>query len=124
MAQSTDWAALYCRIQALSIADPIFHAERFGKVPIALLRMMLEQASTEQQRLINAQSISTAKLAVTVVGALGGKTARAKVEDFLPFEQPSVNGISSETKEAVQWALKNHRLPPAIVGLIGAELSR
>jgi hypothetical protein len=107
---------------ALSIADPIFHAERFGKVPMALLRTMLEQASNEQQQLINAQSISTAKLAVTVVGALGGKTAKASVDDFLPFERPKTTGISSETKEAMQWALKNLRLPPVIVGLIGAEL--
>ena len=93
-------------------------------MPIRLLQTMLEQASTEQQRLINAHSMSTAKLAVTVVGALGGKTARAKVDDFLPFEQDKPNGISSETKEALQWALKNHRLPPVIVGLIGAELAR
>ena len=115
---------MYCRIQALSIADPMFYAERFGKVPVGLLRTMLEQASTEQQRLINAQSMSTAKLAVTVVGALAGKGARAKVDDYLPFEQSRPNAISSETKEALQWALKNHRLPPAIVGLIGAELSQ
>jgi hypothetical protein len=115
---------LYCRIQALAIADPMFHAERFGKVPIKLLQAMLEQASTEQQRLINAHSMSTAKLAVTVVRALGGKTAQAKVDDFLPFEQAKPNAISSETKEALQWALKTHRLPPVIVGLIGAELAR
>ena len=55
---------------ALSIADPIFHAERFGKVPMALLRTMLEQASNEQQQLINAQSISIAKLLLLIAGLL------------------------------------------------------
>jgi hypothetical protein len=109
---------------ALSIADPIFHAERFGKVPVALLRLVLEQASNERQQLINAQSMSTAQLAVTVVGALGGKTARANVDDFLPFARPKPSSITEETREALQWALKHQVLPPVIVGLIGAELKR
>ena len=114
---------MYCRLLALSIADPIFHAERFNKLPVALLTLVLEEASKEEQRRINAESMSTAKLAVTVVGALAGKGTKAKVDDYLPYEQPSRTSISSETRAALQWALKNHRMPPAIVGLIGAALS-
>lgn len=75
------------------------------------------------QRRTNAASVTTAKLAMVVCSALGGKGNRAKLDQFLPFEIN--NGpelMKQSTKEALQWALKHETLPPAIVGMIGAEL--
>ena len=72
---------------------------------------------------MNAQSISTAKLSGLVFSALGGKNKKLNLQDFLPYEiQKSVNDLQDETIEAMKWALKNEKMPPAIIGLIGAEL--
>lgn len=73
---------------------------------------------------MNAQSISTAKLSGLVFSALGGKTKKINLEDFLPYQiKKGSNDLQEETIEAMKWALKNEKMPPAIIGLIGAELA-
>lgn len=79
--------------------------------------------SENKRQSINAESLATAKLSSIVIGALGGKQAKVKIAELLPFELPAgEQNLRESTKEALKWALKNERLPPAIVGLIGAEL--
>lgn len=71
----------------------------------------------------NANSIATAKLGSLVYSALGSKGAKAKLDDFLPYEISKVdNGLKESTIAAMKWALKHQKMPPAIIGLIGAEL--
>lgn len=73
---------------------------------------------------MNAQSISTAKLSGLVFSALAGKGKKPSLEDFLPYEiKKGANDLQEETIAAMKWALKHEKMPPAIVGLIGAELS-
>lgn len=122
--RSTDWAAIYARLLAFSIVDPIFHAERFGKVPIKLLQACIEQLSENKQETINAQSISTAKLSSFVIAALGGKNTKVNMEELLPYAmKKECNGLQKSTIAAMKWALKNEPMPPAIIGLIGSEFS-
>ena len=72
---------------------------------------------------MNAQSISTAKLSGLVFSALSGKGKKPSLEYFLPYEiRKGSNDLQPETIEAMKWALKHEKMPPAIVGLIGAEL--
>jgi hypothetical protein len=72
---------------------------------------------------VNAQSVSTAKLSGLVFSALGGKSQKLNLQDFLPYEiKKSASDLQDETIEAMKWALKNEKMPPAIIGLIGAEL--
>lgn len=119
----TNWASIYVRLLSFSIADPLFSAERFGKLPVKLLHVCMEQLSESQRELVNAQSISTAKLSSIVIGALGGKKTKVKMEELLPYEiKRNDNGLKESTIAAMKWALKHETMPPAIIGMIGAEL--
>jgi len=102
----------------------LFHAKNFGKIPVKLVGQVLKQTDQEKQNIINAHSVSTAQLCTLVVGALAGKQAKAKVDDFLPFQRRrDFDGLSEQTKAAIQWALKNKTMPPVIIGMLGAELN-
>ena len=85
---------------------------------------VLEQGYKNLHSRTNAASISTAKLAMVVMGALGTKGNKVKLDQFLPYElDDSFSTMKPSTREALEWALKNEKMPPAIVGMIGAELS-
>nr|BAR25781.1 hypothetical protein [uncultured Mediterranean phage uvMED]BAR25817.1 hypothetical protein [uncultured Mediterranean phage uvMED] len=103
----------------------MFHAERFGKVPIVLLKRLIQIADQEQQQIINSHSVATAKLGMVVLSALGGGASnKAKIADFLPFETPRpATSITAETEEVVRWALRTQKLPASIVAMLGAELN-
>jgi DNA-binding protein YbaB len=108
----------------LGVSDPLFHAERFCLVPMKLLRAVSENLIKQKQQTINADSIAVAKLACLVHGALGGKKSSVSLDVFLPFEKPKdSNALQDSTVDALKWAMKNEKLPPAVVGMIGAELS-
>jgi hypothetical protein len=124
LATATDWGGLYARVACMNLTDPLFHAGNFAKVPLKLLRVVLETAMQQRQQETNANSISAAKLACLVYSALGGKGKGATVESFLPYEkEKDTNDLQDTTIAAMQWALKNEKMPPAIVGILGAELA-
>lgn len=109
---------------ALGAHDPIFNAQNFPRLPIKLIEATANVLSKEKQNIINASSVSVAKLSCLVYSALAGKKQSADVRAFLPFEMPKSASAAAESTIAVlKWALKNEKLPPAIVGMIGAELS-
>lgn len=115
---------MYFKVLSFGINDPIFHAKNFGKIPVAILHGALERLSKYENQTINAYSISTAKLGCLVYGALGGKTNKISIADFLPFEMPRAEKeLKPSTIAAMKWALKHEKLPPAIIGMIGAELA-
>ena len=120
---STDWTGIYCQLSSFSVADPIFHAKHFGRLPIVFMQACLENLLDKQKEQVNAQSISTAKLGGLVFSALASKGKKINLEDFLPYEiKKGSNDLQAETTEAIKWALKNEKMPPVIIGLIGAEL--
>jgi len=124
LARSTDWTSLYCRVVALGLSDPRFHADNFGKLPVVFLMDVVEQCEQMKQQLINAESVSTAKLGMLILGALGGKQAKGKLEDFLPFERPvSDDRLSKATQKALRWALAHKKMPSPVIAMIGAELN-
>ena len=101
----------------------MFHAERFGKLPVVFIQACLGNLLEAKKEEVNANSISTAKLSSLVFSALGGNNVKTKLEDFLPYEIKKGNdGIKESTMEAMKWALKYEKMPPAIIGLIGTEL--
>jgi hypothetical protein len=102
----------------------LFYAERFYLLPVKFLRAVSESLVKQKQQTINADSIAVAKLACLVHSALGGKKNSVSLDAFLPFEKPKdSNDLQDSTIEALKWAMKNEKLPPAVVGMIGAELS-
>jgi hypothetical protein len=121
--QATNWTDIYCRIASLGLSDPLFHASNFKRAPTRLIVALLNHQAKDKKQTINAQSISTAKLGMVVIGALAGKKANASIGDFLPFEsEADPSGLRESTVEALKWVLKNEKLPPVIVGLIGVAL--
>lgn len=93
-------------------------------MPVKLLADVLEKGYAVLQSRTNAASVSTAKLAMVVMSALGAKGNKNKLDHFLPYELDSgASSMKASTKAALEWALKNERMPAAIVGMIGAELS-
>lgn len=120
----TNWTNVYCQLAELHLSDPLFHAENFGKVPVALIYDLLENHHKTLKMQVNANSISTAKLGTVVISALGGKQAKAKLDDFLPYpREDKEDTLSEKTKDAVKWALKTQHLPPQVVALLGSELA-
>ena len=93
-------------------------------MPVKLLRVCVEQLTEIKQETINAQSVATAKLSSIVIGALGGKKTKIKLEELLPYEIKRNNhALQESTIAAMKWALKHETMPPAVIGMIGAELS-
>lgn len=107
----------------MQLTDPLFQSRNFSRLPIKLLADVLKYHYEAMQKRTNASSVATAKLAMVVCSALGGKRMKVKLDHFLPFElDDDKQSIKQSTKDALQWALKNEKMPPAIVGMIGAEL--
>ncbi len=101
----------------------MFHASNFARLPVKLLSDMFQYNSEAMQSRTNAASVTTAKLAMVVCSALGSKGSKLKIDGFLPFEiSNNDNKLKPSTKQVLQWALKNEKMPPAIVGMIGAEM--
>lgn len=121
---STNWIEVYSHLIHLGITDPLFHAENFCRLPIELLKAVSENLIKQKQQTINADSIAVAKLACLVYGALGGKKNSINLESFLPFAKiKASNNLQDSTIDALKWAIKNEKLPMAIVGMIGSELA-
>lgn len=90
---------------------------------MSLLWDVVNHCATSEKNKANAMSMATAKLGTVVVSALGSKSAKVKVHDFLPYEFEQGNsGITEKTKEAMRWALKNEKLPSIVAGMVGSEL--
>ena len=92
-------------------------------MPVRLLQVCIQHLSEDRQETTNANSIATAKLSSIVLGALGGKKTKVKIEELLPYEiKKGNNALRQSTINAMKWALKHEVMPPAIIGMIGAEL--
>ena len=73
----------------------------------------------------NIASISTAKLGAVVVGALGGKKAKATPEDFLPFDTRMIkkeNGITDESVAVLQRLMRTRKMDGRVIALLSDEL--
>lgn len=73
----------------------------------------------------NVNSISIAKLGTVVVGALGGKKAKASVDDFLPFDTRKIkkdNGLTDETLEVFKRLMKTRRLDGRLIAVMAEDL--
>ena len=120
---ATDWTMVFCQLASMHLADPLFHASNFARLPTKLIADLLSHGYEDMQKRTNAASVSTAKLAVVVSSALGGKGQQLKLDQFLPYDlSKGGDSLPLSTKEALQWVLKHEKLPAAIVGMIGAEL--
>ena len=73
----------------------------------------------------NLHSVSTAKLATVVLGAVAGKKAKNTAEDFLPFDPRKIKketGITDESLRVLQRLLKTRRMSGSVIGMMAEEL--
>lgn len=73
----------------------------------------------------NVKSVAIAKLGTVVVGALGGKKAKASVDDFLPFDTRKIkkdNGISNESLDVFRRLMKTKRLDGRLIAVMAEDL--
>ena len=73
----------------------------------------------------NINSIATAKLGTVVIGALGGKKARASVDEFLPFDTKKIkkeNGLSDESMAVLQRLMRSRKMDGRVIALLADEL--
>jgi len=73
----------------------------------------------------NAQSMSTAKLCMVVMGALGGKNINATVDDFLPFDTRKIkkeNGITDSSLQILRRLMKTQKLDGRLLALLADDL--
>lgn len=73
----------------------------------------------------NIQSISTAKLGATVVGALAGKKAKATADDFLPFDTRKLkkeNGATDESLKVLRRLMKTTHMSGRAIAMFVDEL--
>lgn len=73
----------------------------------------------------NIQSVSTAKLGAVVISALGGKRAKASIDDFLPFDTKKIKkdtGITDESVAVLKRLMKTTRMDGRVIALLADEL--
>jgi hypothetical protein len=73
----------------------------------------------------NIDSIATAKLGAVVVGALGGKKAKASPADFLPFDTRKLQketGITDDSLKVLRHLLKTRRMDGRVIGMLADEI--
>lgn len=73
----------------------------------------------------NLHSVSTAKLATLVLGAVAGKKAKNTAEDFLPFDPRKIkkdNGITDESMGVLQRLMKTRRMNGKVISMLADEL--
>jgi hypothetical protein len=62
---------------------------------------------------------------MVVVGALAGKTSKATIDDFLPFDTRKIkkeNGMSSESLEVLRRLMKTRKLDGRLLALLAEDL--
>ena len=73
----------------------------------------------------NISSLSTAKLATVVVGAVAGKKASVTADDFLPFDTRKMSkqaGISVSSVITLQNLMKTRKMDARVVAMLAEEL--
>lgn len=73
----------------------------------------------------NVSSISTAKLATVVVGAVAGKKANVTPDDFLPFDTRRIKkdtSVSQRSINILRRLMKTRQLDPRLIGTLANEI--
>lgn len=121
----TNWNDVYFRISAAGLNDPRWHAENFSRQTIGDVLSVLKFLEKHDINKFNISSLSTAKLATVVVGAVAGKKASVTAEDFLPFDTRKMSkqtGISVSSVITLQNLMKTRKMDARVVAMLAEEL--
>jgi hypothetical protein len=127
LASLTPWNDIYFRLSASGFKDERWQAKQFAKQRVSDVQAALKYLEKHDATKYNAQSITTAKLATVVVGALAGKKARAKPSDFLPFDTSQIDRNAGPTEASLivlRRLLKTRKLDGRLVGMLAEEIKQ
>lgn len=125
---------MYFRVRASPVGGD-FTPQRFLRTPISTIRWLLRQIDDHERGHLNAQSVSTARLAATLVqiahGFSGSKRPAPKVQakDFLPFpdwkpEAAAADGPDAPTKFVLSELVRSRRIPLHVYAALAADAGR
>ena len=121
----TKWDEIYFRLNASDLKDRRWESNNFGKQRVKDVVTALKWLEKHDVTKYNINSIATAKLGTVVVGALGGKKAKASVDDFLPFDTKRIkekSGISDESVGILQKLMRTRKMDGRVIALLAEEL--
>jgi len=121
----TQWDEIYFRLNAAGFQDRRWDSDNFGKQAVKDITAALKWVEKSDISRYNIESISTAKLATVVVGALAGKKSKVTPEDFLPFDTRKLkrkNGLTDESIRVLQGMMRSRRLDGRLLGLLADEI--
>lgn len=73
----------------------------------------------------NIQSIAVAKLGAMAAMMMGGKKARAKPNDFLPFDTKAIkkeNGVTDESLAVLARLMRSRPMEGRVIALLAEEI--
>jgi hypothetical protein len=125
LSSDSPWDKVYFRLSSSAFRDDRWNHRNFARQrardALSALKWLEQRDMAEH----NAQSISTAKLCMVVMGALGGKNTKATVDDFLPFDTRKIkkdNGITSESLQVLRRLMKTHKLDGRLLAVLADDL--
>lgn len=116
---------MYFRISSSDLNDPRWQYERFAMQRVRDVLAAIKFLERHDMYRYNVSSISTAKLATVVVGAVAGKKANVTPDDFLPFDTRRIKkdtSVSQESINILRRLMKTRRLDPRLVGTLANEI--
>ena len=125
LASLTKWDDIYHRLCASDFNDGRWEAHSFGMQKVDDVKKALQWLENHDLQKYNISSISTAKLATLVLGALGGKNTKANVNDYLPFDTRRIKkdrGVSSGSLAVLRQLMKTRRMNGRVIALLADEL--
>lgn len=121
---------MFWTIASSGITDGRYSAANFSRCTVAEV-VALQQFIDRQKRIqVNAESITTARLCLVVIGALSGKNASPpRLEHFLPYDvkdlarEPEA-AMTPATARVAQRLIRARKLPLNVVSVLAEELKR
>lgn len=116
---------MYFRLSSSDYKDDRWNAANFGKQKVADVKAALKYLEKHDVTKYNIQSIAVAKLGAMAAMMMGGKKAKAKPDDFLPFDTKSIKkntGVTDESLTVLAKLMKEKMMDGRLIALLVDEI--
>ena len=121
----TNWDEIYFRLAASDFNDPRWHADQLGRQPLSDVKKALKYLDRHDIAKYNVQSVAVAKLGTMAAGMMGGRKAKVKPDDFLPFDTKALkrdSGVTDESLIVLQRLMKTRKMDGRVIALLADDL--
>lgn len=113
------------RLSSSDLKDDRWTADNFAMQRVRDVMEAMKWLEESDAIKHNISSVTTAKLCMVVIGALAGKKAKARLDDFLPFDMRKIrkeNGITEESLTVLRNLMKARQIDGRVIALLADEL--